>query len=73
MSAGHHPEVIGRSDALLVSINDRIGALAARLSCPPAGFDIDLLPPDYLDELIALARAKAKATQEAIEEAKHGR
>ncbi len=65
MRAGHHPEVIARTDALLVSINVRLGG--------KPGHDIPPMDTYYLDELIALAEAKAQATEEAIEEARHGR
>ncbi len=73
MQASHHPERIARVDALLVSINDRLGAFCRQMSCPSAGQDIAPMDTFYLDELIALAEAKARAQEEAIEEAKHGR
>ena len=73
MRAAHHPEVIHRHDALLCSINDRLGSLLTRMRTPSAGQDIAPMDTVYLDELLAIAEAKAIATEEAMEEARDAR
>jgi hypothetical protein len=50
-----HPELIERQDALLTSINDRLGALCTRLSCQEAGRDFASLTDDWLRDLVDLA------------------
>ena len=52
-----HPELVERHDALLVSINDRLGALVTALAAP-AGQDIAPLGDSWLDDLLDVAAAE---------------
>jgi hypothetical protein len=66
-----HPEITFRRDALLMSINDRLGALL-----PPevnAGADMAPLTTLYLDELLRFAAANAEDQEEALDEAERSR
>lgn len=69
MGAAHHPERIQRVDALLVSMNDRLGSIGAAVGAAPTGQDIIPMSNFYLEELIALAQDKAERIREATEEA----
>lgn len=65
-----HPEVTSRWDALLRSINERLGALL-----PPdvdAGGDLPPLGTAWLGELAAFAEANGEDTRDAIDESRHG-
>jgi hypothetical protein len=73
MRAAHSPRIIRNQSDLLWSINDRLGALCARLRCEPAGCDVDPLDDFYLEEILVLAEARALKIQEAVEEARRGR
>jgi hypothetical protein len=58
-----HPEIIHRRDALLCSINDRLGALC-RLEHQEAGEDFAPLSGAWLDEMIAFIAADASEREE---------
>lgn len=62
---GEHPEITFRTDALLRSINDRLGALAAGHG---VGQDIPPLERTYLAELLEFAIANHEDLEADYEE-----
>jgi hypothetical protein len=66
-----HPEIVFRTDALLMSINDRLGALL-----PPdrnAGCDLVPLSSVWVEELIRFGVAEAEDQDDALEESERER
>ena len=68
---GEHPEVTFRQDALLRSINDRLGALVAREWSDPwplPGQEVPPLSREYLAELLEFAIANHEDLEADYEE-----
>tara|TARA_Y100000310_G_C20612628_1_gene778844 strand:+ start:1339 stop:1584 length:246 start_codon:yes stop_codon:yes gene_type:complete len=71
-----HPEIVQRTDALLCSINDRLGKLVnliARDTCR-SGESITPLTADYLDDIQQVLRKESEDYEQAqIEAAREAR
>jgi hypothetical protein len=61
-----------RTDALLRSINDRLGALCASGGCAGPGIDLPPLTTEWVDELMRFAEAEEEEIPEAEEVEEYG-
>lgn len=59
-----HPELDFRADALLCSINERLGAIVRHFLAGPTGDDFEPLSDAYLGDLLACAFYEAEEAPE---------